>query len=83
MLGDIAKSGNRIATLEALRDRLAAEIDGCNSSRDVAALSARLQAVLTELDSIGPPIEGTTPLEELRARRAERRADLINRRHIK
>jgi hypothetical protein len=50
---------------------LAVEIDQCNSARDVAALSARLQAVLAELDSIAPVIDGLTPLDELRLRRAD------------
>lgn len=71
MIADSAKTGDRIRTLEALRDRLAVEIDQCNSARDVAALSARLQAVLAELDTIAPPISGLTPLDELRLRRAD------------
>jgi len=82
MLGDIAKSGDRIATLEALRDRLADELDGCQSSRDVAALASRLQSVLAELDTIAPPIAPETPLDVLRARRAERRADLTQRKVV-
>ena len=71
MLGDIAKSGDRLATLEALRNRLAIEIDNCQSSRDIAALSNRLQSVMAELDSVGPPVGGLTPLDELRLRRAD------------
>jgi hypothetical protein len=78
-LVDAAASGNRIAALEALRDKLAQELDGCESSRDVAALAARLQSVLSELDTIAPPVDAETPLDVLRARRAERRADLTKR----
>jgi len=71
VIADSAKSGDRVRALEALRDRLADEIDGCQSSRDVAALASRLQSVLAELDTIGPVIAGTTPLDELRMRRAD------------
>lgn len=35
--------------LEALRDRLAEELDQCESSRDVAALSSRLADVLEQV----------------------------------
>lgn len=77
-----AASGNRIAALEALRDKLAQELDGCESSRDVAALAARLQSVLAELDTIAPPIAAETPLDVLRSRRAERRADLTKQRKV-
>lgn len=64
-------SSGRIASLEALRDRLAREIDGCESSRDVAALSNRFQDVLREIDELRPPVveKPSTPLDELRARR--------------
>jgi hypothetical protein len=79
MLGDVAKTGDRIRTLEALRDRLADELDGCNSSRDVAALASRLQSVMAELDTIAPQIAAETPLDILRARREARRADLTKR----
>ena len=78
-LADAAASGDRIAALQALRDRLAQELDRCESSRDVAALASRLQSVLAELDTIAPPIGAETPLDVLRARRAERRADLTQR----
>jgi hypothetical protein len=42
-------------------------------------LAARLQSVLSELDTIAPPVDAETPLDVLRARRAERRADLTKR----
>ena len=82
MLGDVAKSGDRIRTLEALRDRLADELDGCNSSRDVAALASRLQSVMAELDTIAPVLATETPLDILRARREARRADLTKRKKV-
>ena len=82
MLGDVAKTGDRIRTLEALRDRLADELDGCNSSRDVAALASRLQSVMAELDTIAPVLATETPLDILRARREARRADLTKRKKV-
>jgi hypothetical protein len=78
-LADAAASGDRIAALQALRDKIAQELDACESSRDIAALAGRLQSVLAELDTIAPPIGAETPLDVLRARRAERRADLTQR----
>ena len=81
-VADAAASGDRIAALQALRDKLAQELDGCESSRDTAALAGRLQSVLAELDTIAPPIAPETPLDVLRARRAERRADLTQRKVV-
>jgi len=48
-LADVASSGDRLKTLQALRDRLAEEIDRTASARDVAALSARLTDVLEQI----------------------------------
>lgn len=52
-----AVTGGRRAGLEALRDRLAEQIDGCDSARDVAALSARLIEVLSQLDALESAVE--------------------------
>lgn len=49
---DAARSGDRRETLEALRDKLAASIQDCESGRDVAALSKRLMEVMAELDAL-------------------------------
>lgn len=64
----------RLQGLVALRDRLAQEIDGCESSRDVAALSNRFQDVLREIDELSAPLleKPKTPLDELNARRQVR-----------
>lgn len=51
MLGDIASEGDRVKTLEALRDRLARQIDDCEP-RDLAPLARRLEAVLAEIDGL-------------------------------
>lgn len=50
-----ARSGSRRETLEALRDKIAASIQTCESGRDVAALSKRLMEVMGELDALPKP----------------------------
>lgn len=56
-----ARSGNRRETLEALRDKIAASIQNCESGRDVAALSKRLMEVMGELDAL-PRSRDDSPL---------------------
>ena len=63
-----AQSGSRRETLEALRDKLAASIQDCESGRDVAALSKRLMEVMGELDAM-PKLKADSPLA--RAKRGE------------
>lgn len=50
-----AKSGDKRATLIALRDRLAETIQNCESGRDMAANSKRLMEVMNELESLPDP----------------------------
>lgn len=65
-LAATAANGDRLATLEALRDRLATEIDTCDSKRDVAALSQRLMDVLAQIEMLRKPSEEkVTPLAEV------------------
>ena len=45
-LANVAQGGDRLATLEALRDRLAREIDDCAYTRDLPALMLRFTDVL-------------------------------------
>ena len=78
MIAAAAASGNHLAALQALRDRLAGDLDDCNSARDVAALSQRLMDVLGQIDVItraDVKDEKGTPLDELRKRRAARAAN--------
>lgn len=59
MMGNLveaAKSGDKRATLIALRDKLAETIDNCESGRDMAANSKRLMEVIAELESL-PDLE--------------------------
>ena len=56
-LVEAAKSGDKRATLIALRDKLAETIDNCESGRDMAANSKRLMEVMAELDALPDPGE--------------------------
>lgn len=60
------KSGDRRRTLIALRDRIAATIDSCESGRDMAALSKRLMEVMDEIDDLPSEVEEDTPLARAR-----------------
>ena len=53
---EAAKSGDKRATLIALRDKLAETIENCESGRDMAANSKRLMEVMAELESLPDPI---------------------------
>ena len=54
-LVEAAKSGDKRATLIALRDRLAETIQNCESGRDMAANSKRLMEVMNELEQMPDP----------------------------
>lgn len=49
---DAAKSGNKRATLIALRDKLAETIQNCDSGRDMASNSKRLMEVMAEIETL-------------------------------
>lgn len=49
---EAAKSGNKRATLIALRDKLAATIQNCDSGRDMASNSKRLMEVMAEIEAL-------------------------------
>lgn len=51
-LVDATKSGNKKATLIALRDILAETIQKCDSGRDMASNSKRLMEVIEEIEAI-------------------------------
>jgi len=64
-LADTAKGGDRLATLRALRDLLATELDNTASARDVAALSRQMTEVLLQIEALAPPIPKDDPLASL------------------
>ena len=52
---EAAKSGDKRATLIALRDKLAETIQNCDSGRDMASNSKRLMGVMTEIEALPDP----------------------------
>lgn len=54
-LVDAAKSGDKRATLIALRDILAATIQECDSGRDMASNTKRLMEVMAEIEALPDP----------------------------
>lgn len=70
-LRQVVAEGDRRASLEALRDRLASLLD--TSERDHAALARQLSNVLRELDELPNPAE-ESKVDEIQARRAARLA---------
>ncbi len=75
----IAASEDETAALNALRDRLAAEIDVCKSARVLAALSRQFVAVVTYLAEVNPQ-PSTSKVDEIAERRAKRRQTATGRR---
>ncbi len=52
-VAETAAKGDRLATLEALRAKVAAGIDRCHDAKDLAALALRLQMVLRDIHELG------------------------------
>lgn len=72
-LVDVVAAGDRLASLMALRDRLAADLDEATTARDVAPLVLRLTDVLEQIDSM-PTSRQVSAADEIAARRAKRRS---------
>ncbi|MFE4397199.1 MULTISPECIES: hypothetical protein [Streptomycetaceae] len=72
-MSSAASDGDRRTALEAVRDKLAAELDEA-SGPVVAVLSKELRLTIAELESL-PGGREVSALDELTARRAARRAD--------
>ena len=64
-----AQSGDRLKTLEQLRDTLARQIDAAKDPFGLPALADKLVKVLTEIANLQPPERKGTPLDELQRRR--------------
>ena len=69
-LTEAAKSGDKRATLIALRDKIAETIENCESGRDMAANSKRLMEVMTELDALPDPKKKKTVSKHERLKNA-------------
>lgn len=74
MLSESASTGDRLRTLQDLRDILARQIEACESMRDLAALSGRLQAVLAEIAALEPKKAEGDGIDEIAKRRTARRS---------
>ena len=60
-----AVTNNRRDTLIALRDTLADSIDGCESGRDMAALSKRMMEVIEEIDKLPDPESSKSAIRKM------------------
>ena len=67
---DAASSGDRVVTLEALRDLLAEAVLGVKYAKDMAPLVRQMTLVMAELAELKPPVRKGTPLDELASRRS-------------
>jgi hypothetical protein len=72
MIADAAATGDRRRTLEAMRNKLAVDMDEAPPAV-VAQIAGRLSAILAELDDLGTPGR-TSALDELEKRRQDRLA---------
>lgn len=71
---EVLTSGDYLASLEATRDAIAADLAVCESMRDRAALYLRLSDVLAKIEEAKPrPARGDV-VDEIAARRAARRS---------
>jgi hypothetical protein len=71
-IADAAATGDEIATLRAMRDKLAADMDEAPPAV-VAQISGRLEAVLKRITELGGA--GETTLDDVLAERRRLRAD--------
>ena len=70
-LETIAKKGDSLETLKALRDKIANTLDNTKSGRDISSLSRQLQLVLAqieELEAEKKAEEGDTVLDMILAK---------------
>lgn len=73
-LRETVASGELLASLEATRDQIAADLEVCESMRDRAALYLRLTDVLTRIEQVKPAKPEGDVIDEVASRRAARRA---------
>lgn len=71
-LVESASSGDRLAALEAVRDRLAGMLDETDDVRAVASLVAQYRMVLAEVAELSKGKGSGSDLDELLKRRKER-----------
>lgn len=70
---EVAASGDRLKTLESLRDTIAVRIAESESARDVAALSGQLTQVLKQIEELAKTSGAKrSKVDELAERRKQR-----------
>lgn len=75
-LVEAAKSGDKRATLIALRDILAQTIQNCESGRDMASNTKRLMEVMAELEALPDPAHTkVSKHDRLKQKRENRKTD--------
>lgn len=76
-----AKSGDKRATLVALRDKLAETIQNCDSGRDMASNSKRLMEVISEIEQID--VDAENERKRIEAEKAQQisRHDALKQKH--
>ena len=67
-----AKSGDKRATLIAVRDKLAETIQNCESGRDMASNSKRLMEVMAEIEALPSETPKTSRHDKLKAKNENR-----------
>ena len=71
-VSDAFSSGDRVASLTALRDYLAGLVDDFDGApKDIAPITKQLADIARELDGLSPVQRKGTALDELAARRAD------------
>ena len=71
---EVIQAGVTVASLEAMRDQIAADLELCEAMRDKAALYLRLADVLKTLEELRPQIVKGDSVDEIAARRSARGA---------
>ena len=66
---EAVRTGDRRASLVALRDYIAASLDETESKRDAAALTKRMMEVMEAIDALPDPEADATPLDAARKKR--------------
>lgn len=77
LLYTISRKGNRLDQLCKLRDTLAKSIDGCDSMRDLAALSRQYRETIKEIEEIRGVADDDEIGEILSARKADGKPDAV------
>lgn len=71
---EVIAAGVTLASMEAVRNQIAADLEQCESMRDKAALYLRLADVLRTIEELRPQVVKGDAVDEIAARRAARGA---------